>query len=375
MEKIILFGIGKQFDLLISILEKVNTYQLEAVWDNNTIKQGTVMNVLGRNMIIEKPKTIMDSVIIVITSTIYEKEMKEQLMTEWNIPENRIKPWNYCLRSIKEQIIEKYKYCTEKEIADIVSYLNSNELDIFNSSVLKSKYNLQNTEFDVHKDSSNGLYYSWWKDKKIYLKRSFTSVKQVQSYLNGLIQEQDMESPHCYRQKKYEILPDDVIVDGGGAEGFFALEEVEHVKKVYIIEGDEEWVEALQYTFEPYQDKVEIIPKWLSDVCDDKHITLSELDKKEKITMIKLDIEGAEMQALHGALSLLKQNRRMFALICVYHKSDDAQNICNLMKQMGYKTIFSKGYMFFPYGESIEPELRKGLLFATKQMELDDKDD
>ena len=42
---------------------------------------------------------------------------------------------------------------------------------------------------------------------------------------------------------------------------------------------------------------------------------------------------------------------------------------------MGYKTIFSKGYLFFPYGESVEAELRKGLLFATKQMELDNEDD
>ena len=283
MEKIILFGTGKQFDLIISILEQVNTYQVEAVWDNNVVKQGTVMNVLGRNMIIEKPKASLGSEVIVITSTIYEKEMKEQLIEELNIPDDRIKTWNYCLRSIKEQIIEKYQHCTEKEIVDIVDYLKANELGIFNNIVLDSKYDLQNIEFDVQKDNDKGLYYSWWKGKKIYLKRSFDSVKQVQSYLNGLIQEQDMESPHCYRQKKYEVYPDDVIVDGGGAEGFFALERVEQVKK-------------------------------------------------DEITMIKLDIEGAEMQALQGALPFLQQNRRMLALICVYHKSDDAQNICHFMK-------------------------------------------
>lgn len=366
MEKIILFGTGQMFDSLLRIIEKVGEYEIEAVWDNNTVKQGSSINIFGKNVIIEKPHDDTTDYVIVITSTIYEAEMRNQLLVEFGIPENRVKPWNYCLKSIKLQIVEKYAECTEKEIVNILEYLKSNELDIFNNENLKNKYELKNTKFEVNKDVECGLFYSWWKGKKIYLKRSFTSERQVQSYLNGISQEQDTESPHCYSQIQCEFFPDDVIVDGGAAEGFFALENVELVKKIYIVEGDKEWVEALKYTFEPYKDKVEIIPKWLSGKDNDDGITLEELGEKDRFTVLKLDIEGAEEEILNGAISVLQQKNRKRLLVCVYHNSDDAENIKRLMTKLGYKTDFTKGYLFFPYDKEIKPELRKGLLVATK---------
>lgn len=369
MEKIILFGTGQMFDPLLNIIEKVGEYEIEVVWDNNVDKQGRILDVLGKSIMIERPQRDFSECMIVITSTIYEEDMRRQLLVDLHIPESRIQSWNYCLKPIKKQIVEKYVNSADEEIIDILEYLKTNELDVFNNMNLKQKYDLKKTDFEVQRDPDCGLLYSWWKGKKIYLKRSFSSEKQVQSYLNGIKKEQDMESAHCYSQRRYKFLADDIIVDGGGAEGFFALENVENVKKIYIIEGEEEWVEALNYTFKPYREKVEIIPKWLAGAKCENSITLEELEEKDEITVLKLDIEGAERQVLEGAFSVLKKDKRMIALICVYHRSTDAQNIKEYMDSLGYKTNFSDGYLFFPFGEEINPELRRGLLFATKQIE------
>lgn len=43
---------------------------------------------------------------------------------------------------------------------------------------------------------------------------------------------------------------------------------------------------------------------------------------QDKITWIKMDIEGAEMDSLHGAQKLIKDNKPKLA-VCIYHKCED----------------------------------------------------
>ncbi len=54
--------------------------------------------------------------------------------------------------------------------------------------------------------------------------------------------------------------------------------------------------------------------------------TIDETVKDEKITFIKMDIEGSELKALAGARDTIKRCRPRLA-ICVYHKSDDLMTI------------------------------------------------
>lgn len=68
---------------------------------------------------------------------------------------------------------------------------------------------------------------------------------------------------------------------------------------------------------------------------DDNLIEVCDIDselKDKKVTFIKMDVEGSEMEALQGAQEIIR-NRKPRLAVSVYHKLDDTVNIMNyLMK-------------------------------------------
>lgn len=70
-----------------------------------------------------------------------------------------------------------------------------------------------------------------------------------------------------------------------------------------------------------------------SSVCEEEScgnevesIAIDEVCADEKVTFIKMDIEGAELNALKGAISCIRKNRPNLA-ISIYHKQEDIINI------------------------------------------------
>lgn len=61
-------------------------------------------------------------------------------------------------------------------------------------------------------------------------------------------------------------------------------------------------------------------------------VKLDDVFRDKKVTLIKMDIEGAETDALVGAKELIHRHRPKLA-ICVYHKTSDFWNIPLLLKQ------------------------------------------
>jgi hypothetical protein len=202
----------------------------------------------------------------------------------------------------------------------------------------------------------------------LYFKRDWDE-EQIQKYYNGLLIEQDISSPHRYETAEFHVSEGDVVIDAGVAEGNFALSIVDKVKKLYLFEVDEAWIEVLKITFAPWKDKVIIINKYVSNNNKDNCITLDSFFGDEQIDFIKADIEGAESQLLDGAKTILSRQTSIKIVLCTYHKHRDADILNRMLIEKGFSAEFSKGYMIFyyeAYDKLKPPYLRKGLIKAKK---------
>jgi hypothetical protein len=222
-------------------------------------------------------------------------------------------------------------------------------------------------------DAENAMYYVLHHGKRLYFKRSWNKRKICRMY-NELCAEQDLASPHSYWKFPVQYLPDDVAVDAGAAEGIWALDVVEKIKTLYVFECDEEWIEALKVTFSPWKEKVTIVSARIADNSNRFGDTsLDDFFPDENIspTIIKADIEGNEILMLKGAPVMFSKYIRE-AILCAYHNTEDCEILSEMMKQFGFKTEHSEGYMFSIYSEpnfcckDVSKIIRRGLVRGLK---------
>ncbi len=81
------------------------------------------------------------------------------------------------------------------------------------------------------------------------------------------------------------------------------------------------------------------IKKEQDKIVEIKTCKLDEVLEGEKITFIKMDIEGAELNALLGAKEIIKKQKPKLA-ICVYHKPSDMWEIPDLLLELNPKYTF-----------------------------------
>ena len=205
-----------------------------------------------------------------------------------------------------------------------------------------------------------------WKESRIaYAYSDYVDSESLTG--NGL----KVCSPHQYQSEEFKIEDGDVLIDVGCAEALFALDVIEKVSKVYLIENDEQWYRPLELTFAPWKDKVVILHKTLS--ANDSKGTVSlksllEQEKEECPTFVKMDIEGGELPSLQGCQAFLKTiSQKLKIACCVYHRVNDAEMIEQLMKTCGFSVSYSSGYVLTDFlDESMLPSLRKGVIRAVK---------
>lgn len=271
-------------------------------------------------------------------------------------------------KKLRQDILSYYAQVPEEELTseqkEALHFLRHNRLHVFPHSFTE-KY--KNKEVEVILDKSLGLRYINHEGKKLYFKRSW-GVRKIKRSYTYLLLEQDPKSPHLYLTDKYTIAEGDVIVDAGAAEGNFSLSVVEKAKKLYLFETDSEWIEALEATFAPWKEKVEIVNKFVSDKNDEQHVSLDRFfEEKGTVDFIKADVEGAEADLLTGTQTLLKTTPHLKVAITTYHKQHDEEEIAAVLKDYGFRTSYSDGYMIFMYDENIRPPyFRRGLIRAEK---------
>ena len=215
-------------------------------------------------------------------------------------------------------------------------------------------------------DDTVSFYYILFEGKRLYFPKNFTR-NQVIWTMRSILKEQDEKSAHLYLTDTFQVENDSIMVDGGVAEGSLSLSLIEKLKKLYLIECEPNWLEALRLTFSPWKDKVEIIGKYLSDTADEQNVSIDSLleVKADEKYLIKLDVEGYEKQALKGMNHFFSKVKNLKMCVCTYHFDNDAVDIHHMLKDKRLNCEFSDGYLLFD-NENELPTFRKALIRAWK---------
>lgn len=271
------------------------------------------------------------------------------------------------LSKLKRKILKYYsKRDIDNEIVGIIKYLQKNPISVFPYDFTK-QYSKGSVK--VFRDDKTGLKYVIHEGKRLFFKRSL-SENAIKSLYVGLQIDQDPDSPHLYLTKEFNLDSTDVIADIGAAEGNFSLSNVEKVKKLYLFESNQEWVEALRATFKPWENKVVIINKFVTNHDSDQTVNINTFYSiNSDITFFKVDIEGEEKKFLSSCSLLFDQLKNVKIAICTYHRHYDEQDFKKYFFDLGFEVEVSKGYMIYIYDNLIKaPFLRRGLLRAEKKV-------
>lgn len=271
------------------------------------------------------------------------------------------------LKELRINILENFKNADvkeEKHIWDVVSFLKKNPLHMFPYNFIH-KYVSEKVE--VHKDEKSNYNFVIYENKRLYYPLGWSLENIKYSHAFSCL-EQDKESPHSYAASSFIYSCDDIAVDAGAAEGNFSLSIVEKVKKLYIFECSNGWIEPLRKTFEPWNEKVEIIPLKLSNILNTGSTTIDHFfEDRESPSIMKIDVDGAEKDLLDGASKILEESTILKISLCTYHKKNDHKDFKELLKKLNFKVRTSNGYMIFYLDEPLQkPYLRKALIFASK---------
>ncbi len=150
----------------------------------------------------------------------------------------------------------------------------------------------------------------------------------------------------------------EVMVDIGAYTGDSALDYINtyrKYRKIYCYEITPETVDIMRVNLQDYE-HIEIINKGVGAAADKMYlqkcaqdtstnglrqqegeieieVTTLDEDIKEPVTLIKMDIEGAEQSALQGCVRHIKEERPKL-LICVYHNNRDIFEIPRMIDNM-----------------------------------------
>ena len=368
MEQIYLWGAGRLADDILNALDatmpeyKSNAvFHIKGVIDNDKTRQHQLFHGLEIVLPGEALQCGFSNLIILNDA---EYLIREQAEGGYHIPKEKVQTRWYLLQLLLRL---KYDKTQDREILSVLEYWKEHPISLFNNFmppveryhevIWDLKRNLPYIQFQTVEGNTKRMYYP-----RNYRFSIWDGIQVVED----ILYEQMPMSPHLYTSGGHEVKEGDIILDGGVCEGNFALRYVDLASKIYLAECDPDWKEALFYTFEQYQDKIVHCEKPLSN-RDGYYSASIDAFVKERLDFMKLDIEGAEIQAVEGAERTLRSNS-VRCSVCCYHKKEDEAILKKKFAEFGYDTGVSKGYMTFLWDRDIwwNVGFRRGVVYAEK---------
>lgn len=339
MQKLFIWGTGDIAKQVMEECASMCNYEILGFIDNNVEKSG--------QLFYEKPvyqpdilNVITPDTIVVLTNSY--SDIYDQILKDYPQYSSRVENKNYFY---KQSLLCRYADSEDAEIRSVINYIRVNGLDVFNYP-FKKKYD--EMAVDIIWDDEKKLFYTIHFNRRMYFSKKYEKRKEAEAYYRSILLEQDEQSPHKYLSDSFQVEENDIVVDVGAAEGNFSLEIIDRVKKIYLIESDPDWIEALKLTFSDYiGSKVEIIRGFISSYNELPFITLDSVIK-EPVNFIKMDIEGNEWDGLKGGEELIRRSRDLKLAICSYHSDFDQTLIESFFERMGITHEATEGYMWFP---------------------------
>jgi len=238
--------------------------------------------------------------------------------------------------------------------------VKSENIRLFNFAFMDLKYTDKSFIYDHIADFDRSFQsLEDEKSRRIYCCLLNYKITKDEKYLLELQNFVDDEKNQYFDNSLYEFLEKDVLLDVGAYTGDTLKSYSEHFVNCSGYYG----MEADAYIFNKLHEYV--IKQNMSDKCkifnyaawdtrttlyfDEnpgtstitdvggnavKAITIDDLLLDEDpVTIVKMDIEGAEANALVGARKLIKEDKPILA-ICVYHKRDDYYHLLDIIKDI-----------------------------------------
>lgn len=355
--KLILFGTGNFAEQTYGKIKKLpKGVEIIGFTDNNADKWGTFLGTACFSP--NKLASIRYDKIIVLSVNYYE-EIKANLISQYQVSEKKIDDYTYLLKLLFQ---EKYSDSQDKEIQDILQYWMNHKLSVFNQYIKDDEQC-----WEVHWDSIENMPFINFEDKRMYFPGDTQFVERDgKKIVKNLLDEQQSTSPHLYLKDDIVVQQGDVIADAGVCEGNFILRYIEKASKAYLFESDLRWKKPLELSMKKFSDKVVICNKYLGRSNSGNTVSLDAVIQG-KLDFLKMDIEGAEVDALIGGHDVLERNNVKCA-ICSYHNKDDERDIKEILHTYGYRTNVSNGYMVFCWDTNIfsDVSFRRGIVYGRK---------
>lgn len=340
--KVIIFGAGVGGTALYGLLKNNKLDNKIAAWaDNNPLKIGNTY--LDKRLAIVEPAKLIDifglDITILVASSAYDTICCQ--LIDYGFLKSQIVLSNFAFMDLDytdKEFIWDHIEDFERAYAKLEDEKSKNIfVNILNYKITKDEKYLKMMQRNV--DDNHFQYF----DKEIYLKSPNEVFLDIGAYTGDTFEALDKIYDGSY-EMYYGFEADDMIYEKLKETVEKSLSAMKTRLFNYAA-----WSDDTILYFEANAGSSRMEEKNDKTKRAVKAIRVDSILKDKKISFIKVDIEGAEANALRGMISIIRKNRPVLA-ICVYHLRDDFYNLTDLIEELlpGEYKYYFRQYRYTP---------------------------